>query len=286
MPHFTSILKRSTLTVAKGLCRHSKALDKLRSHVRPSASERIEKSISYFENIRNKHSGKRGFVIGNGPSLKLSDLEALRDEITIASNKVYLAFNQTNWRPTYYTVADNLLWQKVYKKIPESIRIIHVPHYLDPGFYRRNKQQVFCWRHINWDADALPAASAQWSNHFSPDAANGFYGSWTVTYENLQLAVHLGLNPIYLIGCDHYYAGEDKIVAGQRVRVGAENNHFITGYRQPGEEVNPAPIALMEIGYRVARKFSDQTDIKIYNATRGGYLEIFERRNLDEILGN
>jgi hypothetical protein len=50
-------------------------------------------------------------VIGNGRSLKVEDLGRVRDEITFASNKGNLAFDETSWRPTYYSVSDVLVAQ-------------------------------------------------------------------------------------------------------------------------------------------------------------------------------
>ena len=118
---------------------------------------------------------------------------------------------------------------------------------------------------------------------FSPDVGGGVYNGYTVTYFNLQLAVHLGLNPIYLIGCDHFYAGEGNVTANQVIQAGSQVNHFDPRYRQPGEKVNPAPVQLMDFGYAHARSYADRHGIKIINATRGGYLEVFERANFDKL---
>ena len=93
----------------------------------------------------------------------------------------------------------------------------------------------------------------------------------------MQFAVHLGLNPIYIIGCDHFYSNEENIQKDKKVAAPATNNHFIEGYRVEGELVNPAPIDIMNKGYAHARAFSDHSGIKIYNATVGGHLEAFKR---------
>ena len=36
-------------------------------------------------------------------------------------------------------------------------------------------------------------------------------------------------------------------------------------------------------GYKSARKYADTHHVHIYNATRGGYLEIFDRVNFDSL---
>jgi len=35
--------------------------------------------------------------------------------------------------------------------------------------------------------------------------------------------------------------------------------------------------------YKVVKNYVDKNGIKIYNATRGGYLELFERVSIDDI---
>ena len=103
---------------------------------------------NYYNNLKDIHKGKRGFVIGNGPSLKIEDLDNLNNEITIASNKIYLAFEEKQkWRPKFYTVADPILWPKIKNKILNyDLRSIHIPSYLDDiPLEMLNKVKV--WRH-------------------------------------------------------------------------------------------------------------------------------------------
>lgn len=39
----------------------------------------------------------------------------------------------------------------------------------------------------------------------------------------------------------------------------------------------------MSLAYKAARKYADAHGIKIYNATRGGKLEVFERVDFDSL---
>lgn len=242
------------------------------------AERRIADSHSYFASIKNKFAGQRGFVIGNGPSLKLADLEKMKDEVTLAANKVYLAFDKVSWRPTFITVADPLLWEKVQDEIWKHHDTILVPSYLADIRGVQGKTQTFRFLGLAPDwAQKTPGS------YFSSDLGVGMFGGYTVTYENLQLAAHLGLNPIYIIGCDHYYKGETRTMPETPIVTKDASNHFLPGYRTPGEVVNPAPIAEMDESYRQARDYCSGKNIKIINATRGGHLEVFERADFDEL---
>src|SRR5689334_9121246 len=56
--------------------------------------------------LRNAEKGKRIFILANGPSLKETDVDCLCNEVTIASNAVFLLFETKRFRPKYYTVED------------------------------------------------------------------------------------------------------------------------------------------------------------------------------------
>jgi len=236
---------------------------------RKNAKKVTHEDILYWRNLKNIHYGKRGFVICNGPSLKIEDLNKLRNEITIASNKIYLAFEETDWRPSYYTVADPILWDKIKNEVENYFDKIHIANYLD----RRDSKKI-----IYWNSRLMGI-----KNRFSSSIDECAYSGHTITYENLQIAIHLGLNPIYLIGCDHNYEGEKNIKPGKIIKQGNNQTHFIKSYRKEGELVMPAPIKEMEISYKEAKKYADKNNIKILNATRGGKLEIFNRINFDDI---
>ena len=61
------------------------------------------KSSRRLSLMRGYLKGKRCFVIGNGPSLRISDLNRIKrnGDFTIASNKIYLAFGETRWEAEY-----------------------------------------------------------------------------------------------------------------------------------------------------------------------------------------
>jgi hypothetical protein len=231
-------------------------------------------SFLWWENMRNKHAGKRGFVIGNGPSLRMSDLDLLKDEVCIASNKIYLAFRQTSWRPSLLTCCDKMVWPKIVPDLPGKFDEVVVTSTLPTAGCVIPVR--LCRLLGSYNTDSVG---------FSMNCSEGVYGGWTVTFFNLQIAVHLGLNPIYIIGCDHYYSGESSArLTGEVVSHSGASNHFSPDYRAAGEKVHPAPIARMNEGYTVARTVALRHGVKIFNATRGGHLEVFDRAEFDSVV--
>ena len=237
--------------------------------------KKIKLDINYWNRIKNIHKDEPGFVIGNGPSLKINDLSKIHELgfKSIASNKIFYAFKETKWRPNYYTISDTLVWGEIKNKIHKEIDIVHVPSFLDD---KDCNVIVKTWKNLS---NGSSTENRRISNNLSNGAAAGF----TVTYENIQLAMHLGLNPIYLIGCDHYYEGENEEVLkkDKLVKHTNKNTHFISNYRKIGDFNNPASISKMTESYKIAKLYSESKVVKILNTTRGGHLEVFDRLDLD-----
>lgn len=87
----------------------------------------------------------------------------------------------------------------------------------------------------------------------------------------------MGFSEIYLIGMDHNNVGA----------VTDPRNHFIENYFTQDEIGSYKNITAnfdgMELAYKKAEQFSRKHGFRIYNATRGGKLEVFERVNFDSL---
>jgi hypothetical protein len=80
----------------------------------------------------------------------------------------------------------------------------------------------------------------------------------------------MGFKDIYLLGCDCYYSPNSK------------NQHFVEMKRIDPTFVTAAE--RMKYAYQEAKKYADTHQIHIYNATRGGHLDVFERVSLEDVL--
>src|SRR5512146_2496007 len=57
-------------------------------------------SIRKLSALKDSHRGERCFLIGNGPSLRSTDLSRLRGEFTFGFNRIFLAAAELGFTPS------------------------------------------------------------------------------------------------------------------------------------------------------------------------------------------
>lgn len=72
--------------------------------------------------IKDVYKGKRCFIVGNGPSLRVDDLDKIKNEYSFASNKIYKIFDKTMWRPDYYVICDAIYLRESLEEIKSNIK--------------------------------------------------------------------------------------------------------------------------------------------------------------------
>ena len=118
--------------------------------------------------------------------------------------------------------------------------------------------------------------------HFSIDSSKYQYSIGTTTYEAIEWAVHLGCKEIYLLGCDMSYS-YNMMRDGTIVRNESGKDYFYNSPDEMPEKILVVPTWEMNTAYEAAEKFSREYGFRVYNATRGGKLEAFERVNIDTL---
>lgn len=254
-------------------------VDKYLGRVGPAVEwwiARLSGNSRRLRTLQDCHRGRRGFVIGNGPSLRQVDLSKLRDDVTIASNGIFLLFGENDFRPDYYTVEDCLVAEDRAVEINRLAGITKVVPFDLRAYIRRDPATVYA--NFIREYPQFP--------RFSDDFAKCAYWGGTVTFFNLQLAWYLGIREIYLVGIDHNYLPkqpEDKQRGNVITSRGDDRNHFHPDYFGAGYRWHAPRPERMEEAYREAKRFADEHGGVIRNATIGGKLEVFERVVFDEL---
>ncbi len=229
--------------------------------------------------FKNKYKGKKCVLIGSGPSLTMEDLTVLSkcDVVTIACNSLFKAYDFTPWRADLYCIADSGVFKTVAEKALELQQ--EKPMFVSEAVYNEIdslnlKNKVYPIR-VRCNAD-YPQ-----KRKFSGNAGRYMYRFGSVLYFMIQLAVYLGFDEIYLLGCDCNYS-YTKMEDGTIQKTG-DKDYFMPGYedRKGHQPINQFNIVMPD--YDEARRFADKNNIKIFNATRGGKLESFIRVNFDEV---
>jgi hypothetical protein len=123
---------------------------------------------------------------------------------------------------------------------------------------------------------------------FSTNPSDFVYVVNTVTVAMLQLAVYLGFNPIYLIGCDTSYSVTNMVQyengdSDLLISTDADPNHFDSSYFGKGKKWHEPHVERMIFHYEQAKRVCYEKGVKIFNATIGGNLEVFPRVNYSEL---
>ena len=255
-----------------------------------------------LERFKNIHRGQRCFIVGNGPSLNKMDLSKLEGEYVFCTNAFFLMFPRIKWRPQYYTAVDT----RVIPDRAKDIIAMHEKHpdmtlFLPSALVDHQTKETTPTESIIPPArnrfyftqryphdDHLPYSA------FSLEADKYLIQPYTVTITALQLAIYLGFDPIYLIGCDTEYAIPSSVMSeGEETKFGKmfltsteddDINHFVRDYFGKGRTWHNPQVENMIWHYKMAHEASAIYGCHIYNATVGGKLEVFPRVNFDEVV--
>ncbi len=232
----------------------------------------IDKRFIYLKKLANRHEGKRCFIVATGPSLTIDDLELIKDEYTLSMNSIILSYDKTDFRAMYYGIQDRNVYEKIYDKLMEyqDESMVFYPYswrreiWKKPIPKRWHPLPLNGWYHM-YDFNYTNRIFAK----FSDDLYKIVYDGYTITYTMIQIAIYLGFKEIYLLGCDSTYS------------LKREDQHFI----DYGLDVKIRENVFdhLSTAYLEAKKYAERHNIKIYNATRGGRLEVFERVNLEDL---
>ncbi len=223
--------------------------------------------------FKNFHSHEKCFIIGNGSSLSIADLDALyeQEEICFGMNGIPLLFENTKWRPDYYVCEDgkalDLYGDMIIKSKIKNIFVSEVNKIFLERVKKLKGCQMFVFHMIASDyASNLP--------EFSENIEKHIMCGYTVTYACLQIAIYMGFRKIYLLGIDFDYENGAT----------TEMKHFSKKYHLSETQINRCKKGENLLAYQAARKYADFHGIEIYNATRGGKLEVFERVDFDSLI--
>lgn len=213
-----------------------------------------------FKDIYKK--SKRCFIVATGPSLHVDDLHILTENNIFCFGVNSILKIKEEWVADAYVVSDSNFVSNNIKSIESyncNLKFIG------------NSCKEYCVKEHN-DSYKIHVVTSGSGIDFSEEIEQKIYGGYgsngTVTYVCIQLAVYMGFSEIYLLGVDCNYV------------MGSKNNHFIAEEKEDNKDHKEDS---MIKAYEYAKRYADTHGIKIYNATRGGMLEVFKRVDFDSL---
>lgn len=230
--------------------------------------------------IKNSNKTDTIFVIGNGPSLNHQNLDLLAEQFTIASNAFHLIYDRIKWRPTIFTIEDELIVddnKSFFNKDLESWKF--VPYDLSSKISAEKKTVYinFLRSYLHWSRKGWPM--------FSGDAITRTYWGGTVSYLSLQIAATFKPRRIILLGTDLSYKIPNSVKRDGVNLLSTEDdvNHFSPHYFGAGKKWHIPEVHRMQQSFDFAHEQLANLGIELLNATHGGHLKNIPRVNYSEL---
>jgi len=237
--------------------------------------------------LAGRHAGRRGFILCSGPSIKTQDLKLLRGETCIGVSNFFVHPDYAAINPGYhcvaplhppFTEADGVRWFREMEPVLAG-RELFLGH-TDRALVETHR--LFAQTRVHY----LAYAGFSWSHPGGHpiDLDRILPPAQSVSIMALQVALGLGFSEIYLLGADH---------TSINFQTGQYNyQHFYTGQRANalGEDTPPTDLgpifdsyAELWRQYRALRALAARRGVRIFNATRGGLLDLFPRVELEAV---
>lgn len=167
--------------------------------------------ISDNESFRNIHKGQRCFILGNGPSIKQQDLSKLEHEIVFSVNQISRHPQFEKIKPTYHFWSDPGFFNLSEDK-PEDMELLRTMVDVNTS---DNHPTCFYPYEYKWfvkkykldekiDIHYYKQAAIHMIDEYDlpMDFARYIPSFGTVVQYCIAMAIYMGFDDIYLLGCD------------------------------------------------------------------------------------
>lgn len=224
----------------------------------------LARSRALIDRLRASRRGDVCVIVGNGPSLRKTDLRLLKGVDTIMSNFAVMS-RELLEHGNILTVVNDLVAKQgaIEFNLGEYTKI--VPFWLG-NYFNEDANTYFV------DATVKPV----FAQDFVTEA------SWrsTVSFFNMQLAFAIGYKKVCLVGFDNSYVQPKEVKEGVVItQTEDDENHFDPRYFK-GKDWQAADTVNMEKMYAVVKTAYEAAGREMVNCTVGGKLEVFRRGDL------
>ena len=213
------------------------------------------------------HAECEAWLLGNGPSVRVEDLERLAGRVSFGCNRLYLAYEKMSFRPTYLCSTDEQMirdfGQEMIERHPGKVLFVAREMPVLSG--------EFVW---------FPLGSRT-PLEFSTNVYDYVMPGGGTLITAIQIGFHMGIRRFYIYGMDHSFSYHEKESESDHYqRAVGDDNHFIPNYRS-GKAWAPPVLWQVEGALLSCHVFLQQYGGWIRNTTRGGKLDVLDRVDFD-----
>lgn len=235
------------------------------------------------------HKNERLFILCSGPSIQKMDLTVLKSEITMAVHSFYLHKDISVIQPTYYCNAQWEYNEKITEEVIEAYLRDLKKHVGKSQYFFSVKEkriidriQMFAPEEVHYYCYGKDS-----SLYEEVDLCQGIMPVHSVPVICIQLAIYMGFKEIYLLGTEHdfltkkkyaYFYDRKQSVTGDTDITTDVDSNLVMKFSDALADA----YALWE-NYKAVKRIAEQNDIKIYNATVGGALDVFPRVDYNDL---
>ena len=259
--------------------------------------------------LKDKYIGKRCFIVGGGPSVKEIDLSSLKNEFTFVvaefdknpQYKILVPKFHILSDSTYFTEGESEHWNQMFEN-KDKVAGPDTTFFLNLGAKQYVDKKNLFPDHKYYYIGTQGIISENFDFNIELDK----YIPWPKNSVLLCMiiAVYLGFNEIYLLGCEHNFLcfnigqGQGKSLAyshnykDELSNIDNANDQVVKKFAVPRDlamnyEENVAHVLQLFKNYRLFYKKVRKIhpEIKIYNATPDSYLDVFPMIKFEEISG-
>lgn len=252
--------------------------------------------INNNNKLKNSYFGQRCFIVGNGPSLAKLDLSKITNETVFTVN--YIMNNRTLYEKlnSDYHVLIDPTFLTLDSRIPEdlaSIELLKQINYSNKKPFcivREDAKQAF----KTYGLDKILNIHYIFQHRNMTDTyrtkismCKNMPSSQNVIQTAIFSAIYMGFKKIYLIGVDMTYSfltyeandnGEPIISKSYHAyNYSNEAKKIMLTRDKLDNEFMMYDAAKTFTIYKYIKKYSERNDIEIFNCTKGGGLDVFNR---------
>ena len=251
---------------------------------------------------KNKYCGKRCFIIGNGPSLKQQDLSKVSQDVVFTVNMFPKSPMYEQVKSDFHVMADAAFFQtdadeetfdsnlEVFKKINtgENRPVCFFPYFHKRMIEEQGLNQFLDISYFHFVKGLYEGYKRKM------DLTKCIPGVCNVVQFAIEIAICMGFEEIYLLGCDMTGYEDISVLFGKKIETHVydtsekEKEAFRRMHAQKDVVVENffAGLSCTLMDFRRLKVYCEKQGIHLYNATHGGILESLPRVDYNKLFEN